>query len=84
MENSICNQDRKGAYKTVYGYFNAAAYMRIFLESWRKHLCVYLWSCRNKCVRYYDADQYFAGIGNGSIKRRIAGSQSDDWQKVGG
>ena len=52
MENSNCNQDRQGAYKTVYGYFNAA-------------------------------DQSFAGIGNGSIKRRVAGSWSDDWQKAG-
>ena len=84
MENSICNQDRQGAYKTVYGYFNAAAYMRIFLEPWRKRLCVYLWSCGNKSVRCYDADQSFAGIGYGSIKRRIAGSRSDDWQKAGG
>ena len=46
MENSICNQDRQGAYKTVYGYFNAAAYMRIFfgaLEKTSMRLFMVMW-----------------------------------------
>lgn len=58
-------------------------YLRIYALSFLPVAVTSILSAYLRCVQAAKIPLY-AGIGNGSIKRRIAGSRSDGWQKAGG